>query len=206
MGCARRCARRGSRRHGRRRRWNAGLGVVGLDHGFGDVGGRHRPQDIAVLLAGIENEAEALLLSKGDHDLANFVGDLVERLLAILLLAALQVLGRALQLLGLVVDGAHFGFAVDVTDGGGTVLELLFEGFDFLVLRLQLGFLRLVLLTQIGDVALEFIGLSHSTLELDDGNLCGCGGGGGGGSRIRVGRGGLSKGCNAHSGREQANE
>ena len=136
------------------------------------------------------------------------MADLLEGLLTVLLFAGLEVLGSALEGLGLVVDDAHAILAIQVADVGASILKLLFEGLDLLVLSLELRFLRLILLAEVGDIALKFIGRGDSTLKLDDGNFGSASNGdGGAGGRIGgSGSGGLSNGCDAHSGREHANE
>src|SRR6202050_2097599 len=91
------------RRHCRRSR-NARLGVVSLDYSFRDVPARHRPQHAAVLLVGIQNHAESLLLRVGDHHRSHLVGNLPKGVLAGFLLVVLQVLALALHVLRLVVD------------------------------------------------------------------------------------------------------
>jgi hypothetical protein len=49
------------------------------------------------------------------------------------------------------------------------ILQLLLQGFNFVVERLELGPLGLKLLLHIAEVALTFVGLGHSDLEGDDG-------------------------------------
>lgn len=157
------------------RRRDAGLGIVGVDDRLGDVCSGGKPEHAAVLLTGVENQVEALLLGIGLHHVKDLLADLLKGLLAVILGVALKVLCLTLQSLGFVVDGAHAVLALDIAEGGSGILKLLFQGIDLLIFGLEFLFPWLVFLAEVSDIALEFVGLTNGCLELDDGDFGGAG-------------------------------
>ena len=134
MRCTRRCGGR------RRRRCNAGAGVVGVDHGLSDVSGRLRPKNrggCLLVATDVEQQGVPVLLDVLDGGLPNLLGYLAVGFLQIALVGVGGVLFIALQLLFLDVQGALTVGALLVGGGGGQSLDLVlqrrnFRGFKWL--------------------------------------------------------------------------
>jgi hypothetical protein len=120
---------RGSRgRVGRSR--DARLGVIGLDDGFSDIYALLGPENAAVLLVSIENNAETLRLGEIDHDAADFVGYLGKGILAGFLLVIAKIFAFALEFFGFLVDVLQLGLTLSIADGGAAGLKLFFFRFN----------------------------------------------------------------------------
>jgi uncharacterized membrane protein YgcG len=97
----------------------------------------------------------------------------------------LRVFGVALQQLLLVVNRLGARLLLCGAQLVALGLELLGQAIDLVAQNLQLLALGIVLLLQVGEVALALVGLGHGHLKGDDGNLGWTGrrSGGGGSSR-----------------------
>ena len=133
-GLLRRRAGSGSRRHGSR---HAGLGVVRGGYLRRDVRRRLEPKHGAVLLAGIQHQAEVMRLGIGRHRVEDLLPHLLERLLPVGLLVVAEILGTALQVLGVVVDLLHLRLTFGVGERRAGALQLLLHGLDFVVQLLE---------------------------------------------------------------------
>jgi hypothetical protein len=168
-GCAAGCS--GSLR---RRSWDAGGYVVGIDDGLGDIGAALPPEDGGKLLlaAFIQQEGEAVILGILNRSAAELLGDLAVGFLDIGVVGVLSIFDVALESLGLVVDGLHAGSALFVGDGCGEGLVLLLEGIDLSGLGVDGSFLGFVLFLDVENGALTFVGGDDTLLKRNDGNFC----------------------------------
>jgi hypothetical protein len=155
----------------------AGRYVVGIDGGLGDVGFTLPPEDGGKLLlsADVEEESEAVILGILDSGSAELLSDLAVGFLDIGVVGVLSIFDIALERLSFVVDGFEARCALLVGDGGGEGLVLLLEGLEFSGRGVDDSFLGLVLLLDLEDSALSFVGSDDTLLESDDGDLCGDG-------------------------------
>ena len=128
------CRSRGfgsSRRLGRS--GNAGLGVVGLHHGLGDIHRAGRPQNRARLAGDIQNHREAILLGILVQNLDQLLADAVGNLVLLRLDVRVRIFVIALQQLLLGVDLLQqlaTGLVVQLVALG---VELLLQLVNFLV-------------------------------------------------------------------------
>ena len=104
-------------------------------------------------------------------------------ILHILLKVVARVLGVAVQLLLLVVDDLGAAIALGFGQAGALGLQLLGQAVDLVAKGLEGGLLGRVLLLEVGEVALAFVGLGHGQLKGDDGDFGGHGDGRGSSGR-----------------------
>src|SRR5579871_239825 len=172
----RRRTRTSSRRSRRRRSRYTRRGVVGGDDSLGHVGAGNCPHnDVVLLVADVEKQREAVL---GDEVLQrnrDLLGDLSKGFLEVGVVSVGRILGVAVELLFLGVDGLQTRSALVVGHGGGCALQLLLQRVDFSSESINLGLLGLVLLLHILNGLLALIGGEDGLLESNQCNLCGNG-------------------------------
>ncbi len=129
-----------------------------------------------LLVARVEHQRVAVLFGIVGHDRAHLPRHAVDQSLHVVLEVALRVLRIAVQLLFLFVDGAGRVTRSLIGQLRVVRLQLLRQAVDLVAQALELLAPGIVLLLQIGKVALELVGLGDRGLKGDDRDLGGSSG------------------------------
>ena len=154
-------------------RGNTRGGVICGHNGLCDVGALIGPHHVALLSADVEQQGVAILADVVLQRDRYLGGYLAVGFLQIRVVGGLGILGVAVQLLLFRVDVAQASSTLFIGESCGSTLQLSLERVDLLGEGVDLIFFGLVLVLNLLDSSLAFIGGKDCLLKRDESNLCG---------------------------------
>src|SRR5262249_20755130 len=152
-------------------RRGCGLGVVGLDHLFGDHRGFAEPHHMRLRIVNIEDCSVTVGSRVFLHHRQQLLEDAAEGLLLCFLYFCLIVGIAAFKCFLLFLDAARASIALFFTQIGADGLVLLLEELDFVVLRLERALPAGKFLLQGSGFLLAFVACDHSFLKVHESDL-----------------------------------